>query len=53
MPPPSRLPSKINYDPTRWLVKANSSGVYCRAKKHAEDQGGKIKHEYTLIKGFS
>ncbi|KAF9870090.1 peptidase inhibitor I9 [Colletotrichum karsti] len=23
------------------------------AKKHAEDQGGKIGHEYSLIKGFS
>lgn len=23
------------------------------AKKHATDQGGKIVHEYTLIKGFS
>lgn len=23
------------------------------AKKHATDQGGKIGHEYTLIKGFS
>ncbi|OTB03286.1 hypothetical protein M426DRAFT_321849 [Hypoxylon sp. CI-4A] len=23
------------------------------AKKHAEDQGGKIGHEYKLIKGFS
>ncbi|KAI0899590.1 peptidase inhibitor I9 [Annulohypoxylon nitens] len=23
------------------------------AKKHAEDQGGKIGHEYNLIKGFS
>lgn len=24
-----------------------------RAKQHAIDQGGKIEHEYTLIKGFS
>lgn len=24
-----------------------------RAKQHAIDQGGKIGHEYTLIKGFS
>ncbi|RYP65516.1 hypothetical protein DL771_008273 [Monosporascus sp. 5C6A] len=23
------------------------------AKKHAEEQGGKIRHEYNLIKGFS
>ncbi|CAM1511144.1 Fc.00g086570.m01.CDS01 [Cosmosporella sp. VM-42] len=23
------------------------------AKQHAKDQGGKIGHEYTLIKGFS
>ncbi|OAA44408.1 pyruvate dehydrogenase kinase [Metarhizium rileyi] len=23
------------------------------AKKHAIDQGGKITHEYTLIKGFA
>ncbi|EON97576.1 putative peptidase inhibitor i9 protein [Phaeoacremonium minimum UCRPA7] len=23
------------------------------AKKHATDQGGKIGHEYSLIKGFS
>lgn len=23
------------------------------AKKHAEDQGGKIGHSYNLIKGFS
>ncbi|KAH6899035.1 hypothetical protein B0T10DRAFT_474358 [Thelonectria olida] len=23
------------------------------AKAHAVDQGGKIEHEYTLIKGFS
>ncbi|KAH7022509.1 hypothetical protein EDB80DRAFT_878053 [Ilyonectria destructans] len=23
------------------------------AKQHAIDQGGKIEHEYTLIKGFS
>ena len=23
------------------------------AKKHAEDSGGKIGHEYSLIKGFS
>jgi hypothetical protein len=23
-----------------------------RAKQHARDQGGKIGHEYTLIKGF-
>ncbi|KAI0152261.1 peptidase inhibitor I9 [Hypoxylon sp. NC0597] len=23
------------------------------AKKHAQDQGGKIGHEYNLIKGFS
>ncbi|RYP90870.1 hypothetical protein DL770_003008 [Monosporascus sp. CRB-9-2] len=23
------------------------------AKKHAEDQGGTIRHEYNLIKGFS
>ncbi|KAH9908572.1 peptidase inhibitor I9 [Xylariomycetidae sp. FL2044] len=23
------------------------------AKKHAEEQGGKIGHEYNLIKGFS
>ncbi|CAG8042860.1 unnamed protein product [Penicillium salamii] len=22
-------------------------------KQHAKDQGGEIKHEYTLIKGFS
>lgn len=25
----------------------------CSAKKHAEDQGGKIGHSYNLIKGFS
>lgn len=23
------------------------------AKKHAKDQGGEIRHEYKLIKGFS
>ncbi|KAI0593098.1 hypothetical protein F4809DRAFT_596586 [Biscogniauxia mediterranea] len=23
------------------------------AKKHAQDQGGKITHEYNLIKGFA
>ncbi|KAJ3560386.1 hypothetical protein NPX13_g9319 [Xylaria arbuscula] len=23
------------------------------AKKHAKDQGGKITHEYSLIKGFA
>ncbi|EMR62478.1 hypothetical protein MGN70_014012 [Eutypa lata] len=23
------------------------------AKKHAQDQGGQIRHEYNLIKGFS
>ncbi|RYP26891.1 hypothetical protein DL768_011507 [Monosporascus sp. mg162] len=23
------------------------------AKKHAQDQGGTIRHEYSLIKGFS
>jgi hypothetical protein len=26
---------------------------FCRAKQHAIDQGGKIGHEYKIIKGFS
>ncbi|KAI1400795.1 peptidase inhibitor I9 [Hypoxylon fuscum] len=31
---------------------ANADQV-AAAKKHAQDQGGKIGHEYSLIKGFS
>jgi hypothetical protein len=27
--------------------------VNCSAKQHALDQGGKITHEYSLIKGFA
>ncbi|KAK7997234.1 hypothetical protein PG989_005274 [Apiospora arundinis] len=30
-----------------------SADQIAAAKKHAEDQGGKIGHEYNLIKGFS
>lgn len=43
--------------------KVQSSQVTCKpdaspeevaaAKKHAQDQGGQIRHEYNLIKGFS
>ncbi|KAI1169851.1 hypothetical protein F4777DRAFT_162077 [Nemania sp. FL0916] len=30
-----------------------SADEVAAAKKHAQDQGGKITHEYNLIKGFA
>lgn len=35
------------------LLPGSQTDPIYSAKKHAEDQGGKIGHSYNLIKGFS
>ncbi|KAK1477160.1 peptidase inhibitor I9 [Colletotrichum cuscutae] len=55
--------SSFTLNTTITVQQANLSQVTCKedasadqvaaAKKHATDQGGKIGHEYSLIKGFS
>ncbi|KAI0799120.1 hypothetical protein GGR55DRAFT_684305 [Xylaria sp. FL0064] len=42
--------------PTTYIVTCKedaSPEQVAEAKKHAQDQGGKITHEYNLIKGFA
>lgn len=54
MRPQSRSTRKINTATYSCISEPDSQAdkVYS-AKKHAEDQGGKIGHSYNLIKGFS
>lgn len=54
MRPLSRSTRKINtaeYNPI--LGPDSQTNLIYSAKKHAEEQGGKIGHSYNLIKGFS
>lgn len=54
MRPRSRSTREINTAPYKTLLHPNSqTDSKYSAKKHAEDQGGKIGHSYNLIKGFS
>lgn len=54
MRPQSRSTRKINTATYSCISEPDSrSNKLYSAKKHAEDQGGKIGHSYNLIKGFS
>lgn len=56
MPPMSRSRRKFTSpevvaDPPQVFEALTQSAL--SVKKHAKDQGGKIEHEYKIIKGFS